>query len=321
MVATVPDHFLQRYEDEGRSDDPVLMGAVGLGQAIDSSRLPRGLCWHRSGVFAVLEQAGYYHSLEAPLLVDGRVQGTLNMARAREDRPFSVEDLGAMDAVADQVGAALTRVQRYEEVSEGTVLLTDALDAVTQPVIITTLDGELIFRNRTAARPVPGSVVSYVERAQPVLAEALDGLKEGDRRIVTTQEEAANGASVDSGAGERQAPPARSGVIAVKAVRLRSRHDAVVSFLSFRPTGTPALPQGAVPLSPREREIADLVSQGLTTRQIAQLSYVSENTVKQHIKRIFAKLEVNSRAELVQAVWRAAMSDPYGTDAAEPVLD
>jgi DNA-binding CsgD family transcriptional regulator len=96
------------------------------------------------------------------------------------------------------------------------------------------------------------------------------------------------------------------GLVAVKAIRLRSHHDVVVFFVSHRATGTPGLPGGALPLSPREREIANLVSQGLTNRKIAELTYVSENTVKQHLKRIFTKLEVNSRAELVQTMWTAS---------------
>lgn len=308
--ATVPDNFLQRYEDEGRRDDPVLAGALARGEPIDSSRLPDGQRWCHSAVFGVLESAGYYHSLEAPLLVDGDVQGTLNMARARDDQPFSVADLQAMAAVADQVGAALTRAGRYEKVSRDTLLLADALDAATQPIVITTVEGEIIFRNRTAYRPVPGTTTSYFERAEPVLHQALEGLRREGRRMVTMREGAGE---TPSSPADRRAMRAR-GLLAVKSVRLRSLHDAVVSFLSFRPAGAPTLPEGTVPLSPREHQIADLVSQGLTTRQIAELSYVSENTVKQHLKRIFAKLEVNSRAELVQTVWQSSLMTDEDAD-------
>lgn len=308
VAATVPDSFLQRYEDEGRPDDPVLQQAVASGRPADSSRLSASPRWEGSAALQVLEQAGYHHSLEAPVMVDGEVHATLNMARARQQPRFSAEDVGAMAVLAEHIGAALTRARRFDQVSERTALLADALDAAAQPVLITTVDGTLIYQNRMAFRPVPGSDTTYFERAQPVLEQALVALRSGDHRVASAEEPDPAGHARDrrdaAGAGHRPAGPI--GLLAVKAVRLRTRHDAVVSFLSYRPHSTPGLPDAAVPLSPKERHIADLVSQGLTTRQIAELSYVSDNTVKQHLKRIFAKLHVNSRAELVQTVWQAS---------------
>jgi DNA-binding CsgD family transcriptional regulator len=52
-------------------------------------------------------------------------------------------------------------------------------------------------------------------------------------------------------------------------------------------------------LTPRERQIADLVAEGLTNTQIGKLLWITENSVKQALKRIFRKLEISSRAELV----------------------
>jgi DNA-binding CsgD family transcriptional regulator/PAS domain-containing protein len=323
VAATVPDSFLERYEAEGRADDPVLHAAVGAGRPVDSSRLPPGRCWVHAGVLAVLRDAGFYHSLEAPVVVDGEVRGTVNMARPEEEGPFSAGDLAAVGAVAEHVGAALARAERYELVSARTVLLADALDAASQPIVITTVDGELIFHNRMAARQVPGSTTTYLERAQPVLRAALEELRSGAHRVVTTHERPAAPRRATR-PSEASLPPvaAKGGIVAVKAVRLRASHDTVVSFVSHREVRAPGLPEGALPLSRREREIADLVSQGLTTRQIAELSYVSENTVKQHLKRIFGKLEVHSRAELVQAVWRAATAgDDAGGDVETTALD
>lgn len=313
VVATVPDSFLERYENEGRYDDPVLDQAIAARTPIDSSRLSSGRSWSASAVLAVLQQAGFYHSLEAPVLVDGEVTATLNMARQPEAPPFSRQDLTVMRHVAEQVGAALTRAQRYEQVTREALVLADALDASEQPIVITTVEGQLIFRNRMAARPMPGSSMSYFDRVQPVLGAALDQLRSGTKRIANVQEHVATHAGTQSEGNADPSMVRRSSpgdeLMAVKAVRLRSGNNAVVSFVSQRHAQSIGLPDSATPLSPRERGIADLVSRGLTNRQIAELSYVSENTVKQHLKRIFTKLEVNSRAALVQAVWQASTSD------------
>jgi Response regulator containing a CheY-like receiver domain and an HTH DNA-binding domain len=51
-------------------------------------------------------------------------------------------------------------------------------------------------------------------------------------------------------------------------------------------------------LTEREREIAALLLMGKTYRMIAGELFVSENTVRTHIKNIYSKLEVQSRAEL-----------------------
>ena len=79
--------------------------------------------------------------------------------------------------------------------------------------------------------------------------------------------------------------------------------DAVVSFVHLQSRYRHPRMDGS-PLSAREREIVVWVAQGLTNRQIAELAFVSENTVRQHLKRIFRKLDVRSRAQLVQAVWQ-----------------
>jgi DNA-binding NarL/FixJ family response regulator len=52
-------------------------------------------------------------------------------------------------------------------------------------------------------------------------------------------------------------------------------------------------------LSPRELEILSLVSQGLENKQIATALGISEATVKTHLKGVFTRLEVSSRAEAV----------------------
>ncbi|MDF5757112.1 LuxR family transcriptional regulator [Spongiactinospora sp. TRM90649] len=57
-------------------------------------------------------------------------------------------------------------------------------------------------------------------------------------------------------------------------------------------------------LSPREMEIAELVSQGQTNQQIAEKLYLSVRTVETHLSRVFGKLGVSSRVGVVTALTR-----------------
>lgn len=52
-------------------------------------------------------------------------------------------------------------------------------------------------------------------------------------------------------------------------------------------------------LSPREREITLLISQGMTNAKIAERLFISVSTVKSHIKHVFEKANVSNRTSLV----------------------
>ncbi|QIR36102.1 LuxR family transcriptional regulator [Tolypothrix sp. PCC 7910] len=52
-------------------------------------------------------------------------------------------------------------------------------------------------------------------------------------------------------------------------------------------------------LTPRELQIAQLVASGLTNAEIGNQLWITENSVKQALKRMFRKLEVSSRAQMV----------------------
>ncbi|MCL5102644.1 MAG: response regulator transcription factor [Armatimonadetes bacterium] len=61
-------------------------------------------------------------------------------------------------------------------------------------------------------------------------------------------------------------------------------------------------------LSEREREIVYLLCQGLTNQEIARTAFVSINTVKTHLRRIFGRLGVSSRRELVRIAQPARLA-------------
>lgn len=71
--------------------------------------------------------------------------------------------------------------------------------------------------------------------------------------------------------------------------------------------------QGARLLSKREEEVVRLVSEGLANREIAEQLRLSEHTVKNHLFRIFDKLGVSNRVELVlYAVSNTKKTSPAG---------
>lgn len=54
-----------------------------------------------------------------------------------------------------------------------------------------------------------------------------------------------------------------------------------------------------VGLSKREKEVLDCLAKGMTSAQVASQLFISENTVKTHVRHILEKLEASNRAEAV----------------------
>jgi DNA-binding CsgD family transcriptional regulator len=70
------------------------------------------------------------------------------------------------------------------------------------------------------------------------------------------------------------------------------------------------LPKAQVPLSPRELEIARMVAKGYPNKTIATILDISSWTVASHLRRVFSKFGVSSRAAMVaQLVEGAGLSD------------
>ncbi|MNN84308.1 putative transcriptional regulatory protein NarL [compost metagenome] len=52
-------------------------------------------------------------------------------------------------------------------------------------------------------------------------------------------------------------------------------------------------------LSTREKEVLDLLVEGYSYKMIADKLFISMDTVRSHIKKIYEKLQVNSKSEAV----------------------
>jgi DNA-binding CsgD family transcriptional regulator len=84
-----------------------------------------------------------------------------------------------------------------------------------------------------------------------------------------------------------------------------SRDAALRLVLGDGPAGVPAEATGAALLSQREADVASLVADGLTNKQIGARLFISERTVDSHVRSILTKLGARSRAQI--AAWIAAL--------------
>jgi len=84
-----------------------------------------------------------------------------------------------------------------------------------------------------------------------------------------------------------------------------ARRTPVAELIDF-----PARPAGPEPEhtpTAREIEVLQLVSEGLVNREIGDRLYLSEETVKSHVRHLLAKLQARSRAHAVAVGFRRGL--------------
>ena len=86
----------------------------------------------------------------------------------------------------------------------------------------------------------------------------------------------------------------RSGQVWASSAELEFVLDALVDPAPIEPSGS----LNSRPLSRREEEIAHMVAEGFSNRQISQRLDLSEHTIKNYLFRVFEKLGVSTRVEL-----------------------
>ncbi len=72
----------------------------------------------------------------------------------------------------------------------------------------------------------------------------------------------------------------------------------IAHFLNTAPT-SPTRPERLDVLTAREREVLTLIARGLSNTEIAEALHLSEGTVKTHVGRVLAKLELRDRVQAV----------------------
>ncbi|HEX3200353.1 MAG TPA: response regulator transcription factor, partial [Actinomycetes bacterium] len=88
----------------------------------------------------------------------------------------------------------------------------------------------------------------------------------------------------------------------------RDEAAALLRRLGHGPTPTP--PADPTPLTPREREVATLLAEGLSNGEIARRLYISTKTASVHVSNILAKLNMTSRTEVATWAVRTGLVPP-----------
>lgn len=104
---------------------------------------------------------------------------------------------------------------------------------------------------------------------------------------------------------------------ALEALYVRSQDRSLARRAGFR-TRSHRTPDAV--LTPRELEVLGLIARGFRNRQIAKALFIAESTTKVHIRHVFEKLGVRTRAEAVARYEMFAKADDEPTESSDNEL-
>jgi DNA-binding NarL/FixJ family response regulator len=140
-------------------------------------------------------------------------------------------------------------------------------------------------------------VIRELRRRYPRLGIVVLTMHAGDKQLFGALEAAASAfVSKDAPAGD-VITAARHAATAPNAFAAADLAAAMRRRMS------PSGPQ----LSRREREVLDLLAEGLGVAQIARRLYISESTAKTHVSKLYEKLKANNRAQALMAGMRLGL--------------
>lgn len=277
----VSEYFLARYERVGRAADPVFSAVRQSLTPAHAGGVMGADEWRASPVYRDVFQLHRMTVLmEAPILCEGRLIGTLNFADGERGQP-TTDELRLAGAFGRVLGAALRGIRERGRFGRERDHGLAALEVSDDAFVLTDLASGERRLNRAAVR--------LLDELEPADATRCVDELLADRRPASSARVAAQ-VRLASGDG------------ATLVMETHSSPDckSIASVLRLRDTASaPALPVVlASALTRREGEAAELVLRGMRNAEIARELMISTHTVKQYLKSAYRKLGVGSRWEL-----------------------
>lgn len=183
------------------------------------------------------------------------------------------------------------------------------VDSLVVPASLHDVEGRFVHVNAAAERASGNSNAWWLGRhfTEPLPPEARENVTAQFRRAVERGEPTDFETIFIDASGRlrgvrAQHLPLRSGDAIVGVL--------ILAFEVRRPLSEPAGNEFAPSLTPRQREILDLIASGASTSEIAEKLTLSTETVRNHVRSLLSELQVHTRLEAIAAARRLGLLAP-----------
>ena len=237
-------------------------------------------------------RAGGPGVLSAPFAVPGLVRGILALVRGPR-RPWTDPEALRFEVLRPMLAQLLEFAAACEIHAAARRRLESAADAASTPVLLVRASGAVLYANAAA------TALLSTPRAAPHV------VTDGGREVPLGGYLQRLAESAPSGTRRRGA--LTDGRLFEASVARFSDEDEEVAVLTLRLLSTLSPEEVRMRLeergvSGREAEVVGAVLEGLRNAEIARRLFITEWTVKDHLKHVFSKLRVSSRGGLLRAL-------------------
>jgi len=277
----VSDSFLARYERGGRELDWLKTHLGATGRAVYNMEQMAMDEWLEDPLYTKLKYVhDIRHEAQAPVINRDGVVGTLHYGTDDPSRGLTPYEVRLTEALGRVVGTVIEGIQHQDDVRRQRNRAVAVLDRVGSAVAIT-----------GPADPEP----QLNDAARRMLAGVVDGERVLHRVVARPGAEQSFSHHVDVELADGD-----TGLLLGRSSNLRAEPGTLMTVLELQRDQAEISAETLTALTPREREIALLVVDGLSDRLIADRLYLSHHTVSQYVKRIYRKLDVPSRVALTR---------------------
>jgi DNA-binding CsgD family transcriptional regulator len=283
VAPSVSDVFVARYNHELWDLDPLRSNANADRRTVYNLDLMSREEWHESWAYRrVYALHSMQHVVEAPMIGATGIVGNLHVATSAPDHGFGPNELELTEALGGVVAVAIESIRSQDALDRERKDLLDALD-ITGTATVISEPRSTGLRVNDAARRLLAEIVDAEAQLHALLVRPADDPTGGFSR--RHQVELRNGERAILHGHSRPA---------------REHTGTLITVLELH-SEAPNISLGALAtLTPREADVATLIVDGLTDREIAQRLCISPHTVSQHAKRVYRKLDVESRVGLTR---------------------
>ena len=272
------DGFLEEYE-AFRNRDPVFRHLLRQRWAMDGVSLLGYEAWVRHPLARFLKSWNLQHTLQGAIFVNNRIIATLNFARRENQGPFDFDDVTKIESLCKQISDELSERQesRFHPVSANRTARISNPRATNHHLILTDGAGTITHYDLEKLRSFPGLTLAQLQAdiLRTIKTMKMQGLTSVERDIIDADK-----------------------VVARLTTHAIPDGEGFLTTLSKVAANSDIPEDPANGLGPRTRNVLDLLVRGYSNKLIAREMAISENTVKDHVRRIYGHFGVTNRAEL-----------------------